>query len=75
MLIGAGLTTGSTAVWRGWMMMVLVCRGAAARARGTAVITGLGWMDTLGLSWMGLFTGWAGLAEEGRRRDQKRYGV
>lgn len=44
----AGLTMGRTGCrgWMGWRacrMMVLACRGAAA------VITGLGWMDTLGL--------------------------
>lgn len=62
MLMGAGLTTGITVVWRGWMIMVFVCREGAVCAKGTAVITGLGCMETFELSWMGLFTGWDGLA-------------
>lgn len=62
MLTGVGLTTGSMVVWRGWMMIVLVCRGAAAWAKGTAVISGLGWMETFGPVWIGLLIGWACLA-------------
>jgi hypothetical protein len=56
MFTGAGLTTGSTVVCRGWMIMVLACRGAVAWARLRAVIKGLGWIETFGLSWMGLLT-------------------
>lgn len=48
MLTGAGFTTGSTVVCRGWMIMVLACIGACAGAKGTAVISGFGWMETLG---------------------------
>lgn len=59
---GEGFTTGRTVVWRGWMMMVLVWSGAAAWAMGTVVMSGLGWMETLGLTWMGLFSGWRGFA-------------
>lgn len=62
MLTGAGLTTGSTVVCRGWMTIVLACREAAAGASGTAVISGFGWMETLGPIWIGLLIGWAGLA-------------
>lgn len=48
MLTGAGLTTGSTVVCRGWMMIVLGCKGAAAGAKGMAAISGLGWMEIFG---------------------------
>lgn len=62
MLTGAGFTTGSTVVCRGWMMIVLACMGAAAWANGTAVISGLGWMETFGPIWIGFLTGCTGLA-------------
>ncbi len=42
--------------------MVLVWRGAAAWEMGTAVMSGLGWMETLGLNWMGLFAAWRSFA-------------
>ena len=38
-------------------------------ARGTAVRTGLGWMDTLGLIWMGLLAGWADLTGRGEEGE------
>lgn len=62
MLTGAGFTIGSTVVCRGWMMIVLACMGAAAWANGTAVISGLGWMETFGPIWIGFLTGCTGLA-------------
>lgn len=62
MVTGAGFTTGRTVVCRGWMMIVLACKGAAAWASGTAVISGFGWMETFGPIWIGFLTGWAGLA-------------
>lgn len=62
MLTGAGLTTGSTVVCRGWMMIVLACKAAAVEAKDTAVISGLGWMEIFGPVWIGLLTGWAGFA-------------
>lgn len=47
-LTGVGLTTGSTVVCRGWMMIVLGCRVAGVGASGIAAITGLGWMEIFG---------------------------
>ena len=38
-------------------------------ARGTAVRMGLGWMETLGLIWMGLLAGWADLTGRGGREE------
>lgn len=49
-------------VWRGWMMIVLAWRDAAAWVMGSAVMSGLGWMETLVLVWMGLLAGWRGFA-------------
>lgn len=69
MLTGTGLTTGSTVVCRGWMMIVLACRGAGAWAKGTAVISGFGWMETFGPIWIGLLIGWACLAGVRVSRD------
>lgn len=63
MLIGAGLTTGSTVDCRGCMIIVLACMGACAWVKGIAVISGFGWMETFGPIWMGLLTGSVCLAD------------
>ena len=44
------------------MMIVLACREAPAWASGTAVISGLGWMETFGSILIGLLMAWAALA-------------